>query len=373
MTEREAYFILNGIPQVGPITFESLLSYCNGDVVNIFSLSRSELMTVPGVGKVAADAVLNWQEYFDIDYQKKACRDLGARFIARSDASFPSALNQIYDAPIGLYSLGPAPMREKAVAIVGSRRATLYGLSVAKRLAADLAKLGFSVVSGMAKGIDTAAHEGALQEGGETIAVLGNGVDVVYPAENEKLYQRIRSEGAVVSEFMMGRRADRRTFPMRNRIVSGLVKAVVVVETNSNGGSMITARMAMEQSRTVCAVPGRIDQPSSKGCHELIRDGAVLCASVDHILEELNYLGQMTLSFGESDPQPQPNLNLSENEALILNYLNEKGLGKIDDIVNHAKLSVSEVSSSLLMMELKKLLVKRADGSFEAHLSLQAR
>lgn len=371
MTENDLYLILNGIPQVGPVTFDSLMKAYNHEVCEIFKANKRKLMAVERVGEVAADAIVNWRNYFDIDKEKSECQRLNVDFIARTHSCFPPLLKEIYDTPIGLYSLGPVDIPNKTVAIVGSRRATLYGMSIAKRLASDLAKLGFCIVSGMARGIDAAAHEGALEVGGQTVAVLGCGVDVVYPSENEKLYQKIKEHGAVVSEFVIGRRADRRTFPMRNRIVSGLAQAVIVVETNSNGGSMITARMGMEQGRTVCAVPGRIDQPSSKGCHELIRDGAVLCASVDHILEELNYGGQMNLSL-DSPATPSMGISLNVPELSILEYLQENGMARSDEISSGTGLSVSEVASSLLMLELKKLLVKRADGKFEAHLSLQA-
>ena len=199
-----------------------------------------------------------------------------ATFITPRDVGYPRLLKEIHDPPIGLYRKGVYDFAQPCVAIVGSRRTTLYGQSVAKKLAADLARLGFCIVSGLARGIDTAAHEGALSVGGKTAAVLGCGIDIVYPPENLALYRRIEAEGAILSEFPFGRRADRQSFPMRNRVVAGIAEAVVVVETDVSGGSMITARFAGEQGRLIFAVPGRIDQNTSAGCHQLIRDGATL-------------------------------------------------------------------------------------------------
>ena len=189
-----------------------------------------------------------------------------------------------------LHRKGGYLFEQPCIAVVGSRRTTLYGQSVAKKLGSDLARLGFCVVSGLARGIDTAAHEGALSVGGKTAAVLGCGIDIVYPPENLDLYRRIVETGAVLSEFPFGRKADKQTFPMRNRVVAGISEAVVVVESDVQGGAMITARFAGEQGRLIYAVPGRIDQPTSHGCHQLIRDGATLFTGIDDILNELNYL-----------------------------------------------------------------------------------
>src|ERR1044071_56739 len=214
----------------------------------------------------------------------------GVDFLATRDAGYPKLLKEIHDPPIGLYRKGRYDFRQPCLSIVGSRRTTLYGQSVANRFGAELARLGFCVVSGLARGIDTAAHEGALSVGGKTAAVLGTGIDIIYPPENLALYRKIEADGAILSEFRFGRRADRQSFAMRNRIVAGMCEATIVVESDVDGGAMITARFAGEHGRLIFAVPGRIDQNTSAGCHQLIRDGATLMTSVDDLLNEISYL-----------------------------------------------------------------------------------
>jgi DNA processing protein len=262
------------------------------------------------------------------------------------------------------------------VAIVGSRRTTLYGQATAKKLGHDLARLGFCVVSGLARGIDTAAHEGALEAGGRTAAVLGNGIDIIYPPENLKLYQRIEENGgAILTEFPFGRRADKQSFAMRNRIVAGMCRAVIVVESDVSGGSMITARFAGEQGRLIFAVPGRIDQPSSAGCHQLIRDGATLLTSVDDLLSELNYLE----GFGPAGVATIPEnaartgvtagqmaqANLTDDEARVVKAFAGGAILSVDTLVGQTGLAAHQLSSLLMMLELKRVVAKRSDGCFE--------
>jgi DNA processing protein len=238
-------------------------------------------------------------------------------------------------------------------------------LSVARKFASELARLGFCIVSGMARGTDTAAHEGALEVGGKTVAVLGCGLDIVYPPENLELYKRIALEGAVASEFPLGRRADRQTFPMRNRVVAGMCEAVIVVESDVAGGSMITARFAGEQGRQILVVPGRIDQKSAAGCHQLIRDGATMVTSVDDVLGEMRYARpaepapELPL---ESSSSPQ----LSEAEREVLACLAGGERCMTDRISQQTNRPSGEVSATLMGLEIKRLVVKRADGSFEA-------
>jgi DNA processing protein len=293
----------------------------------------------------------------------------GASFITPDDVGYPKLLKEINDPPIGLYRKGQYTFDQPCIAIVGSRRTTLYGQGVAKKFGSELARLGFCVVSGLARGIDTAAHEGALSVGGKTAAVLGCGIDIVYPPENLALYRQIEEQGAIVSEFPFGRRADRQSFPMRNRVVAGMCEAVVVVETDVSGGSMITARFAGEQGRLIFAVPGRIDQASSQGCHQLIRDGATLLTSVDDILSELNYLDGLR-------PRPIPEktnasksiplASLNEAEEAVLDQFRGGAMLTLDALAAQTGRSAAELSATLMMLELKRLVVKRADGSFEA-------
>jgi len=370
LTEQQAFLILNALPNIGPITLNRLLEDLGGDPRAIFSTPSRRLESVKGVGPAISSTIANWHEHFDLAREEERMAKSSAFFITPRDTGYPKLLKEINDPPIGLYRKGGYTFEQPCIAIVGSRRTTLYGQSVAKRFGAELARLGFCVVSGLARGIDTAAHEGALSVGGKTAAVLGCGIDIVYPPENLSLYRTIEEQGAIVSEFSFGRRADRQSFPMRNRVVAGMCEAVVVVETDVSGGSMITARFAGEQGRLIFAVPGRIDQATSQGCHQLIRDGATLLTSVDDILSELNYLDGLR-------PQPIPQkdgsatspfspANLTEVEASVLEQFRGGALLTLDALTAQTGRLTAELSATLMMLELKHLVAKRADGTFEA-------
>lgn len=364
LSHRQALLVLNGLPSVGPVMLRRLLDVFDGDPVAVLAGDRGKLLKVQGVGEKAASILSNWSRYFDLSKEVERMKSSGVRFVGQTDEFFPPMLQETFDPPIGLYWKGEYNIDCPCVAIVGTRRATLYGLGVAKRFASELSRLGFCIVSGMARGMDTAAHEGALEAGGKTVAVLGCGLDIVYPPENLELYKRIAEEGAVVSEFPFGRRADRQTFPMRNRLVAGICEAVIVVESDAAGGSMITARFAGEQGRQIMAVPGRIDQSASAGCHQLIRDGATMVTSVDDVLEELRYVrlvqGQSESIHGEAK------VDLSELEQSILACFQGGELCLPDQICRQTNHAPAEVSAALMGLEIKRLVAKRADGRFEA-------
>jgi len=369
LSQRQALLALNALPHVGPVTLRRLMDVFNRDAVAVLSAPRAQLLEVEGIGKKVADTLIDWPDQFDLAKEVTHMRRTGTRFFIQEDVKYPELLREIYDPPIGLYWQGEYIVDRPCVAIVGTRRSTLYGRRVAKRIAAELARLGFCVVSGMASGIDTAAHEGALEVGGKTVAVFGCGLDTIYPPENLDLYQKIVAHGAVVSEFPFGRRADRQTFPMRNRVVAGICQGVVVVESAASGGSMITARFAGEQGRTLMAVPGRIDQASSVGCHQLIRDGAIMVTSVDDILEELRY--QRTQFPGEESQlnlggEDTAQLQVSEAEQVVLDCFAGGEFDLLDDIAERLGKPIAELSGILMSLELKRLIVKRADGRFEA-------
>lgn len=369
LSQRQALLALNALPHVGPVTLRRLMDVFNRDAVAVLSAPRAQLLEVDGIGKKVADTLIDWADRFDLTREVTQMRHTGTRFFIQEDVKYPELLREIYDPPIGLYWQGEYIVDRPCVAIVGTRRSTLYGRRVAKKIAAELAGLGFCVVSGMASGIDTAAHEGALEVGGKTVAVFGCGLDTIYPSENLDLYQKIVAHGAVVSEFPFGRRADRQTFPMRNRVVAGICQGVVVVESAASGGSMITARFAGEQGRTLMAVPGRIDQASSVGCHQLIRDGAIMVTSVDDILEELRY--QRTQFPGEESQlnlggEDAAQLQVSEAEQAVLDCFAGGEFGLLDDIAERLGKPIAELSGILMSLELKRLIVKRADGRFEA-------
>jgi DNA processing protein len=324
---------------------------------------------VKGVGPAISSTVANWREHFDLAREEERMAKSDATFITPRDAGYPKLLKEISDPPIGLYRKGHYTFEQPCIAIVGSRRTTLYGQSVAKKFGSELARLGFCVVSGLARGIDTAAHEGALSVGGKTAAVLGCGIDIIYPPENLALYRQIEEQGAIVSEFSFGRRADRQSFPMRNRVVAGMCEAVVVVETDVSGGSMITARFAGEQGRLIFAVPGRIDQATSQGCHQLIRDGATLLTSVDDILSELNYLDGLRPQPIPAKEGKEPSTSLAglgEVEVAVLEQFRGGAMLTLDALASQTGRATAELSATLMMLELKRLIAKRADGTFEA-------
>src|SRR5579863_3911570 len=284
MDSREALVALNMIEHVGPVRVRQLLEHF-GEAPRILGASRQQWMQVRGIGGETADAIADWEKTVDLAGELKRIAEFGCHILISTDEEFPELLRQIYDPPMVLYVKGRLTAKDKnAVAMVGSRMTTHYGLEVARKLAYQLAYVGVTVVSGGARGIDSAAHQGALTAKGRTIAVLGTGINLVFPAENAELFERIAAQGAVVTQFPFNRKADKMSFPIRNRIVAGMTLGTLVVEANLTSGALITANMAVEQGRQVFAVPGRIDSPRSKGCHELIKKGAKL-RSEEHTSE----------------------------------------------------------------------------------------
>lgn len=369
LTQQQAFIVLNALPHIGPITLNRLLTELGDDPRAVFTASAAQLEQVQGVGPVISSTICNWADHFDLAREEAHMAQAMTGFIASRDAAYPSRLLEIESAPIGLYKKGNYDLKLPNIAIVGSRRTTLYGQSVAKKLASELAQRGFCIVSGLARGIDTAAHEAALLVGGKTVAVLGNGMDIIYPPENLTLYRQIAESGAILTEFPFTRRADRQSFAMRNRIVAGMSDAVVVVESDVSGGAMITARFAGEQGRLLFAVPGRIDQPSSAGCHQLIRDGATLLTSVDDILSELTYLDGLRPAAIPEKTAGGTALaasNLTAEEKLAYACFSAGAMVGMDQIREQTHLPTSQLAATLMMLELKRLIVKRADGTFEA-------
>jgi len=368
LTQRQAFLVLNALPNIGPITLNRLLAELGGDPRSVFDVDRKRLEAVKGVGPVIADTLLEWQQHFNLAREEERMGASGTDFVIGSDPSYPKLLREIHDPPIGLYRRGKYNFEHRCVNIVGSRRTTLYGQATAKKLAAELATIGFCVVSGLARGIDTAAHDGALSVEGKTAAVLGTGIDIIYPPENLALYRRMEAAGAVLSEFPFGRRGDRQSFAMRNRIVAGMCEATIVVESDVDGGAMITARFAGEQGRLLFAVPGRIDQSTSAGCHQLIRDGATLLTSVDDLLSELSYLDGLRpapIAQKGRDAAAGVPPNLTDVEAAVYAIFKGGEVLSPDDVAAKAKRSASEVSATLMMLELKRLIAKRPDGLYE--------
>ena len=290
MDSREAFVALNMIEHVGPVRARTLLEHF-GDAPKILSAPKSALLRVRNIGEETAEAITGWEKSVDLAGELKRIADFGCHILIASDDNYPASLREIYDPPLVLYVQGELSAKDKnAVAMVGSRQTTHYGIETARKLAYQLAYVGVTVVSGGARGIDTAAHQGALSANGRTIAVLGTGINLIFPPENNELYERIAANGAIITQFPFNRPADKQSFPIRNRIVAGMTLGTVVVEASLSSGALITANFATEYGRQVFAVPGRIDSPRSKGCHDLIKKGAKLCEGVEDILSEFEYL-----------------------------------------------------------------------------------
>ena len=355
MTAREAYIALNMMEGLGPVRVRSLVALL-GSPEAIFTADQDLLMQADGVGRELAASIVRQRADIDAAAEIKEAEKLGARIISFADAEYPEALKSIHDPPLALYVCGELDSKDKhAVAIVGTRRATHYGISVADRLGYQLAKVGFAVISGLARGIDTAAHKGALKGGGRTLAVLGSALDKLYPPENEELAEAIAKQGAVISEYPLGREPDRTTFPYRNRVVSGLSMGVVVVEAGLGSGALHTSDQALEQGRTVFAVPGRIDSPSAKGANRLIKNGARLVEDVDDILQEFEFLIPPETKKKAEQLDARPAVQLSGDEQAIVRALWEGSLD-VDTLIRRAELKTATVSSLLIGLEMKRVV-----------------
>lgn len=321
---------------------------------DILSASRHDLLRVAGMTESAAARILSASELTPNQWQRWQNSD--ARLLTWRDEGYPPALREIEDFPPLLFVRGSLQERDRfAVAIVGTRHPTQYGRTVAERLARELSRYGLTIVSGGARGIDTAAHTGALRAGGRTIAVLGSGIDVPYPAESAALFSRIATRGAVLSEYPPGTQPDAWRFPARNRLVSALSLGVLVVEAPNDSGALITATHALEQGKPVFAVPGNIDTGHSAGCHRLIKDGATLVDSVEDIVRGLGIA---------SEPPPErtleiPPLTPTQQEILRVLSLTPK---HVDVLADELKLPIAQLNAELLILEMHNL-VRRQPGN----------
>ncbi len=352
---------LTMVPGVGPHTYRALLERF-GAVSKVLDASVAALRDVPGVGPKLAARIAEARREIDSQDELACCRDAGVQVVAQGASSYPPSLEDIPDPPPLLYVRGSFEPRDQlAIALVGSRRCSPYGLRIAERLASALARVGLTVVSGLARGIDAAAHRGALKAGGRTLAVMANGLAQVYPPEHEDLAKEIEAAGAIISEMPMRQGPLSGLFPQRNRIISGLSLGVVVVEASPRSGSLSTARHAMEQNREVFAVPGPVDSLSSQGCHRLIRDGARLVETVDDILEELGPLvREVTPSAVETPVRHPAELTLSDLERSLLGRLGNEPLA-VDALIGQTGLTASQVLATLSVLEVRRL-VRRLPG-----------
>jgi DNA processing protein len=357
MDSREAFIALNMIERVGPVRVRQLLEHF-GDAPAILHSSKQQLLAVRGIGEDTAESIAGWEKQVDLIAELKRIQEFGCHILTQEDEDYPLSLREIYDPPIVLYVKGTLDAKDKnAVAIVGSRQTTHYGLEVARKFGYQLGYVGVTVVSGGARGIDTAAHQGALNARGRTVAVLGTGINIIFPPENAELFERIAENGAVVTQFPFNRQADKQSFPIRNRIVAGMTLGTVVVEANLTSGALITANFATEYGRQIFAVPGRIDSPRSKGCHELIKKGAKLCEGAEDILSEFEYLFPATnRPLAPNETGVLPALTLSANEQAVYDVLRKEEEISIDEVIRFSGLPSSAASVALLSLEMKRLI-----------------
>jgi DNA processing protein len=353
---------LSMVQGIGPRLFQQLIESFETPA-SVLAAAPEQLKRVPGIGPKLVDAIVTAKENNDWRNEIDVCRKQQIDIVTREDEEYPKLLKKIVDPPNVLYSRGSlVPQDEIAIAIVGTRHATAYGKSQAERLARELSHAGYTIVSGLARGIDAAAHRAALQAGGRTIAVLGSGLLNIYPPEHQQLANEIIANGALVSELSSSRPPKSGSFPQRNRIITGLSLGVVVVEAAQRSGALISARLATEQDREVFAVPGRVDSRNSRGCNGLIRRSeAKLIESVDDVLEEFGPLQSPVKGMqGEKIHHPAE-LQLNEQEKKILNAI-EVEPTDMDQIVARTGLPINRVLSTVSILEMKRL-IKRVSGT----------
>lgn len=346
---------------VGPRIRKTLLERF-GSAANIFKAAPSELREVDGVGPKLVRAITAAEREIDVAKEIAYCRENQITLLLESATEYPRILKEIHDPPGVLFVRGEVRTTDAlAIAIVGTRHATAYGLAQAERLASGLAHAGYTIISGLARGIDAAAHSAAIKAGGRTLAVLGGGVMDIYPPEHVKLAEQVMQHGAILSESHPLSPPLTGSFPQRNRIISGMSLGVIVVEASDRSGALITARHAMEQGREVFAVPGRVDSRNSHGCHRLIRDGAKLVETVDDVLEEFGPLVAAAPREDGREIRHPVELQLNEPETAVLTAI---GLDptSIDEVIATTKLAVPQVLATISVLEMKRL-IRRVSGN----------
>jgi DNA processing protein len=357
--DKEQLINLSAIPGIGATRIRALVAHFKS-TEDIFNASIKQLTAVEGVEIKTAKSI---KDYSDFNYGKQQAiriQQQGAEIIDFWDERYPENLKRIYDPPAFIFVKGTLAKQDKyAIAVVGTRIPSSYGKLVAEKIAKELAQKGLVIVSGLARGIDTISHLGAVQAGGRTIAVMGSGLDYIYPGENKKLAEMIIDQGALISEFPMGTKPDAVNFPRRNRIISGLTLGTIVVEAGLKSGALLTANYALEQNREIFAVPGNINSPKSIGTNQIIKDGAKLISSTNDVLVELEPHLKHFLKQDGARTRELPE-DLSESEKILLNNLSNEPI-HIDKLSNVIGKSTAETLSTLLPLEFKDL-VKQLPG-----------
>ncbi len=366
------WLALKFVDGVGNVGFKNLIE-AFGSPENTFSAPISALKVIPGIGRKTALKIKKFNDWLRVDKERELADRSNVSLLTANSPLYPKNLLTIYDYPPLLYVRGTLIEKDINIAVVGSRMASTYGKFATERLCRELALHGITIVSGMARGIDSAAHMGALAGKGRTIAILGSGIDIVYPPENKNLFEEISKNGAVITEFPFATPPNGPNFPARNRIISGISLGVVIVEAGDKSGSLITARFALEQGREVFAVPGSIDSPRSRGSHKLIRQGAKLIENIHDILEEIlpqvdNKSGHGAQGSGNS-PSISPLIEkkslsnpplekgelsngLNDTQLTVLNLISKKQMD-VDAIITATGFKVSDVLSILLALEMQ--------------------
>lgn len=354
--------LLAMLPGIGPRTLTALVD-AFGSPAKVLAASGPELACVPGVGPKLIHAIRTATHHVDVDSIIQWCDQHQARLVCQESDGYPAMLDDLTDRPPVLFMRGAVVADDEiAVAIVGTRHATAYGLKQAEHLAHSLARAGVTVVSGMARGIDAAAHEGALRGGGRTIAVLGSGLGEIYPSEHQGLAEAIAADGAVISEYPPYAKPRGGMFPQRNRLIAGLALATLVVEAPDRSGALITARLAAEQNREVLAVPGPVTSRASRGCNQLIRDGAKLVQTVDDILEELGPVRQTVQTESGHQVRSGAELKLNEIERQVLDAIDATST-PIDQVIDNSGLSAQRVIAVISVLEMRRL-IRRLSGQY---------
>ncbi|HBA26331.1 MAG TPA: DNA-protecting protein DprA [Nitrospinae bacterium] len=353
MDNKFYWIALNMVDEIGSITYQKLITHF-GSPENIFSASKKELMEVDGIREKTANSIKSFRLEEEIKSELNRIEKSGVNVITTNDNDYPSSLKTIYAPPPVLYIKGKIIENDAiAVAVVGSRSPTTYGKLVTEKISMELSERDITIISGMARGIDSIAHKSAIVGGGRTIAVLGCGLNVIYPPENFKLMDEIISHGAAISEFPMSERPDKMNFPQRNRIISGLSLGTLIIEAAEKSGSLITARHAVEQGREVFAVPGSINSLKSKGTNRLIKSGAKLVEGAEDIIDEFPPDVRSFLRPVKKNKTEEP--DLAGDEKYIFSLIDSESR-HIDTIIEHSNLPVGIVSGILVKLELKGLI-----------------
>ncbi len=360
--DRIALITLAMLPKIGPRTLVSLVDHF-GDAASVLKASGPQLAQVAGVGPKLIHTIRTAHHHVDIDGLLQWCGDHDVDIVVKGTAQYPHRLEDLPDAPPMLFLRGDITVDDQlAIAIVGTRHATQYGLKQAERFGYALAKAGVTVVSGLARGIDAASHNGALNGGGRTLAVLGSGLGQIYPSEHEGLAKAVSADGAVISEYGPHAKPRSGMFPQRNRLIAGLSLATMVIEAPDRSGALITARLAAEQGREVLALPGNVTNRASRGCNQLIRDGATLVQSIDDVLESL---GPMRKTVSTSDGHEVRNaseLTLNDIERIVLEAINEEST-PIDQVIAKSGQPAHRVIATISVLEMRRL-VRRLSGQY---------